>query len=170
VRIKKGSKYITDFRTPLGNNEYLVLPFGLTNALSGFRRMIDSLLLPILGREVSVYLDDILMKTHTIARQTEVLREVFQLLIKKNLFGQETKCVFYKTKTFFSEHKIWHKVIAIPTAVLYKIEHWGLTTSLKPLQSTLGFFNFVRKFIPNYKDLIHPLQKLIKSAKGRTIT
>jgi Reverse transcriptase (RNA-dependent DNA polymerase) len=151
--MKKGCEYLTTFRTPLGNYEYLVLPFGLTNAPLGIQRMINTVLLPILGTEVNVYLDDILIKTLTYEHHIKVLKEVFKLPI--------AKCEFMKENITFFGHEISYIQIRIPKEILNKIEHWEKPRNLKKQQSTLGFFHYVRKFIPGYSDLIFPMQRLI---------
>jgi hypothetical protein len=87
VGMKRGSKFITAFRTPLGNYKYRVIHFGLTNALSGFQPMINLVILPILVKEGSVYLNDILVKTYTYESNKTVLREVLKLLIQNNQHG-----------------------------------------------------------------------------------
>ena len=51
----------TAFTTPMGLFEYLVLPFGLSNAPSTFKSLINKVLGPELSHCVLVYLDDIMV-------------------------------------------------------------------------------------------------------------
>ncbi len=59
VRIREGDEWKTAFNTPTGHYEYLVLPFGLTNAPAVFQGMVNSVLGDMINQFVFVYLDDI---------------------------------------------------------------------------------------------------------------
>ncbi len=59
VWIRQGDEWKTAFNTPTGHYEYLVIPFGLTNAV--FQALINDVLQDMLNQFVFVYLDDILI-------------------------------------------------------------------------------------------------------------
>ncbi len=61
VRIREGDEWKTAFNTPSGHYEYLVLPFGLSNAPAGFQDLVNSVLGDMINQFVFVYLDDILI-------------------------------------------------------------------------------------------------------------
>ena len=63
MRICKGDKWKTAFRTRYGHFEYQVMPFGLTNAPASFQGYINKILAEKLDIFVIVYLDDILIYT-----------------------------------------------------------------------------------------------------------
>lgn len=49
----------TTFKMPLGHLEYLVMPFGLSNAPAVFQALINDVLQDAIDRFVFVYVDDI---------------------------------------------------------------------------------------------------------------
>src|SRR5690606_12165549 len=65
IRIKKGDKWKTAFRTRYGYFEYLVMPFGLANAPAAFQAMMNEVLRGLIDQGVVVYVDDIPIYSET---------------------------------------------------------------------------------------------------------
>ena len=61
IRIREGDKWKTAFRMRYGHFEYLVLPFGLTNAPATFQAYINWALAGLMDVTCIVYLDNILI-------------------------------------------------------------------------------------------------------------
>ena len=61
IRIKNGEKWKTVFRTRYGHYEYLVMPFGFTNAPATCHTLINNVLKIYLDKTVVIYFDDILI-------------------------------------------------------------------------------------------------------------
>ena len=58
LKIKPDDIYKTAFRTRYGHFEFLITPFGLTNAPAGFMDMINRIFQPYLDRFIIVFIDD----------------------------------------------------------------------------------------------------------------
>jgi len=80
VRIKKGDEYKTAFSTQYGHFEYLVMPFGLKNALATFQHFIDDVLSDYLDDFLISYIDDILIYSNSLEEHHEHIKKVLKKL------------------------------------------------------------------------------------------
>jgi Reverse transcriptase (RNA-dependent DNA polymerase) len=61
IRVKERKEYLTTFRTPWGTFEYQLRPFSLCNSPACFQRVINTIVWKILGENMHIYLDSILI-------------------------------------------------------------------------------------------------------------
>jgi hypothetical protein len=64
---------------------YNVVPFGLKNARAIYQRMMDKVFAEMRGKEVEVYIDDMIVKTKEGEDPSRDLEFVFQCLRRYNL-------------------------------------------------------------------------------------
>ncbi|KAJ8356966.1 hypothetical protein SKAU_G00197600 [Synaphobranchus kaupii] len=164
VRIREGDEWKTAFNTPLGHYEYLVVPFGLTNAPAVFQGMVNDVLRDLLGKTVFVYIDDILIFSKSPQEHILHVREVLQRLLENQLFVKAEKCSFHVSSVPFLGFIIEEGSIRADPVKVKAVTEWPQPTSRKHLQQFLGFANFYRRFIRNYSVIAAPLTKLTSTA------
>lgn len=91
VCIKEEDICKTAFRTRYGNYEYMVVPFGLTNAPATFMCLMNNVLCPYLDKFVIVFIDDILVYSKNEEEQAEHLEIVLWLLREPQLYAKISK-------------------------------------------------------------------------------
>lgn len=64
--MKEEDVFKSAFTCRYGTFEWLVMPFGLCNAPATFQRVMNNVFFKLLDKCVLVYLDDILIYSHTI--------------------------------------------------------------------------------------------------------
>ena len=101
IRIKPGDEWKTVFRTRYGHFKYLVMPFGLVNALATFQAYINQALIGLININCVVYLDNILVFSNDPSKHWDDVRKVLKRLRKYQLFVNLKKCEFHTTKVEF---------------------------------------------------------------------
>ena len=163
VRIREGDEWKTAFNTPSGHYEYLVMPFGLSNAPAVFQALVNDVLRDMLNRYVFVYLDDILIFSPDEDTHVRHVHQVLQRLLTHQLFVKAEKCEFHVSSVAFLGFIVSQDNIQMDPAKVSAVTEWATPTSRKHLQRFLGFANFYRRFIRNFSTIASPLHNLTSS-------
>ena len=84
----------TSFITPVGNYHYKVMPFGLKNAGSTYQRMMTKMFEAKMGKNIKVYIDDMVVKSKMEFEHIGDLTDIFQILRGHKLRLNTSKCSF----------------------------------------------------------------------------
>jgi hypothetical protein len=94
IKLKKKDEEKTAFITPYGVFCYQVMPFGLKNAGTTYQRMMQNCLGSQIGRNIQVYIDDVVITTREEKFLISDLAETFDNLSRYKLKLNPTKCSF----------------------------------------------------------------------------
>ena len=84
----------TAFVTPVGNYHYKAMPFGLMNAGSTYQRMMTRMFESLLGKNIEIYIDDMVVKSKMVSEYLGNLQVVFEILRSYKLRLNASKCSF----------------------------------------------------------------------------
>ena len=96
----------TAFRTHEGHFEFLVMPFGLSNAPATFQSLMNTVLRPFLRKFVLVFFDDILIYSPSWSAHLQHINVVLTALQDHHLRLKRSKCDFATTSVHYLGHVI----------------------------------------------------------------
>nr|GEZ79831.1 reverse transcriptase domain-containing protein [Tanacetum cinerariifolium] len=94
IQLATADEEKTAFHTRQGVYCYTKMPFGLKNAGATYQRLMDKAFESQMGRNIEVYVDDLVVKSHTEAEMVRDIEETFQTLSKINMKLNPKKCSF----------------------------------------------------------------------------
>ncbi|XP_076955833.1 uncharacterized protein LOC143630807 [Bidens hawaiensis] len=94
IHMVAGDQDKTAFRTNNGTNCYKMMPFGLKNAGSTYQRLMDKEFKSQIGRNLEVYMDDLVIKSKTEAAMLRDIEETFKTLRSISMKLNPVKCSF----------------------------------------------------------------------------
>jgi len=162
IRIQPDDVPKTAFRTRYGHYEFLVLPFGLTNAPATFMHLMHETFRPYLDNFVIVFLDDILIFSKTLKEHEVHVKKVLEILRQQKLFAKESKCDLFKTEVEFLGHIVGRNGIRMMEDKVKAIQDWPTPTKVTHIRSFLGTAGYYRRFIKDFSKLAAPLSDLTK--------
>lgn len=86
----------TVFSTATGDCEYLVMPYGLSNAPSVFQCLINDVLRDMLGYFMIACIDGILIYSPTSETHVDHVRQVLKRHLDHQLYLKGEKCEFHQ--------------------------------------------------------------------------
>ena len=103
----------TTFVTPTGNYHYKVMPFGLKNAGSTYQRMMTKMFEPQLGKNIEVYIDDVVVNSKVVFEHVGDLQSIFEILREHKLRLNASKCSFGVGSGKFLGYMVTHRGIEV---------------------------------------------------------
>ena len=99
--------------TPTRNYHYKVMPFGLKKAGSTYQRMMTRMFELQLGKNIEIYVDDIVVKSKVVSGHLGDLGGIFDVLRKHKLRLNASKCSFGVGSGKFLGYMVMHRGIEV---------------------------------------------------------
>ena len=152
----------TAFATHIGLFEWLVMPFGLSNAPATCERLMESLFKGYQWNGVLVYLDDLVAYGQTWDGALKITRMVFQELREANLKLKPSKCFLMREEVDYLGHRVTGHGVYPGASKVEAVRHWPAPATVDEVRSFLGLTGYYRKFVKDYAEKAVPLTMLLK--------
>ena len=153
LRIRESDIPKTAFRMRYGHYEFLVMSFGLTNALAAFIDLMNRVFRPYLDRFVIVFIDDILVYLRSELEHERHLGLVLQTLRQYQLYAKFSKCEFWLSRVGFLGHVVSADGIYVDPQKVEAVASWEQPTTVTEVRSFLGLAGYYRRFIEGFSKI-----------------
>ena len=154
----------TAFVTSQGLYYYRVMPFGLKNAGATYQRLVNQMFKKQIGRNVKVYVDDMLVKSRVKEDHLDDLRETFNTLRQYNMKLNPSKCAFEVSSGKFLGFIVSQRGIEANLEKVKAILKMSSPRTTKEMQSLIGRVAAFNRFVFKATDKCLPFFKTLKKA------
>ena len=155
------SKQYTAFTLgSMGLYECESMPFGLCNAPPTFQRLMKNCLGKLNLTYCLIYLDDIIVFSHTEEEHLERMRVIFDRLREHGLKLKPSKCEVFKTEINYLAHHVSKKGVQPSKKNLESITQCPPPDTYTKVKSFVGLVGHYRRFIKGFTKIAAPLYDL----------
>ena len=125
LRVREEDIPKTAFRTRYGHYEFLVMPFGPTNARAMLMDLMNWIFPEFLDRFLVVFVDDILSFSPSEEEHEEHLGVVLELLTAHKLYAKFGKCEFWLKEVKFLGHVVSGEGVIVDSSKIEAVQDWA---------------------------------------------
>ena len=156
IKMEEANQENTSFVTSQGLFSYKVMPFGLKNAGAIYQRLMNKMFAHQIGRNVQVYVVDMLVKSLREEDHLDDLRETFNTKLNPN------KCAFGVTVGKFLGFMVSQRGIEVNPEKVKAIMELEPLRMVKEVQSLNGKIAALNKFISKATDKCLPFYRTLR--------
>jgi predicted phosphatase len=136
--------------------------FGLMNAGATFQRAMDIAFVGERDKFVVIYLNDLTVFSTSDAEHLVHLKQTFKKCRKFGLSLNPKKSHFAMQESKLLGHIVSKDRIKINPKRIEVIDTINIPRNVKEIQSFLGKINFLRRFIPNFAEIMKLITDMLK--------
>jgi hypothetical protein len=163
VRMRREDEAKTGFTTPFGIFCFVRMPEGLRNAGSTFNRMMKLILGNQLGRNVSAYVDDIIIMSEREKDHIADLTETFDNMRRNGLKLNLEKCIFGIQKGQLLGCMVSKRGIQANPQKIEALRRMQPPSSRKEVQRLIGRITSLNLFISKAAERSLPFFKVLRA-------
>ena len=156
----------TAFVTPIGNYHYKVMPFGLKNVGSTYQRMMKRMFESQLGKNIEIYIDDMMVKSKVVSEHLGDLGNILEVLRKYKLCLNASKCLFGVESSKFLGYMVPYRGIEVNPDQIKAINNLQSPRNPKEVHKLTRMAAALNRFISRSVDRCKPFFLLINKWKG----
>ena len=164
IRMHEDDQEKTSFVTNQGLFCYRIMPFGLKNAGATYQRLMNRMFAPQIGRNVQVYVDDMLVKSRREEDHLKDLKETFDTLRSYNMKVNPGKCIFGVTAGKFLRFVVSQRGIEANLDKIRAIMEMKPSRNVKEIQSLNGKVAALNGFVSRAIDKCLPFFRTLKKS------
>ncbi|RDX62188.1 hypothetical protein CR513_59499, partial [Mucuna pruriens] len=152
----------TAFITDSGTYCYKVIPFGLKNAGATYQCLMDKIFKEIIGIDVEVYVDNMVVKCTAAADRCRALERLFQVLRKHRLKLNPEKCSFGVQARKFLGFMLTEKGIEANLEKCQAVINMRSPQTVKEVQQLARRITALSRFLSRSAETIIPIFNTLK--------
>ena len=139
-----------------------MMPFGLKNVGATYQRLMNKMFAHQIGRNVQVYVDDMLLKSLRENDHLSNLQETFDTLQAYNMKLNQNKCVFRVTARKFLGFMVSQRGIEVNLEKIRAIMELAPLKIVKEVQSLNGKIAALNRFVSRATDKCLPFFRTLR--------
>ena len=164
IKMNEEDQEKTSFVTSQGLFCYKVMPFGLKNVGATYQRLMNKMFTHQIGRNVQVYVDDMLVKSLLENDHLNDLQETFDTLRSYNMKLNPSKCVFGVTVGKFLGFIVSQRGIEVKPEKARAILELEPPRTVKAVQSLNGKVVALNRFVSKATDKCLPFFRVLRKS------
>ena len=164
IRMAEEDQEKTSFIMSQGLYYYKVMPFGLKNAGSTYQRLVNKMFSKQIGKNMEVYVDDMLVKSREELTHLDNLKETFATLKQYQMKLNPAKCVFGIASGKFLGFMVSQRGIEANLETVQAIINKTSPKTVKEVQKLTGRIAALNMFVSRATDKCLPFFKTLKQA------